>query len=346
MNNLQCLEVIRSPSELNRLLIYLHDFSDHSTLKRLEQAIKEQAFQAGPVSFNDLLNLALHFRLIRVHEDSVSVASLGSTFLNENPEKQYYLTESQKHLLVYSILLGRTPISKQFEIILGDFSFNQKTQRYESSNQAPSGRLTGLGIRLFCSALGFLDNDSDSGILFLDPIFNTQIARRIRIFRHAEWDGQEPSEEVIERSKHAEELIYSDEISRLKSTGYPELSRRVQLVSDYNSAAGYDIQSYEGLGSRPDVPDRFIEVKSSIQKKCIFIVTRNELKKAREFRSQYRIVFVGDHDIGKQLSDCYVKTIIDPVPEILNPQKFDIDASKLRVTEKSQEEIEVTSDVD
>jgi len=346
MNELQCLETIRSPSELNRLLIYLHDFSGHLSLKRLEQAIKEQAFQAGPVSFNDLLNLALHFRLVRIHEDSVSITLFGNTFLIENPESQYYLTESQKYLLVQSILFGRTPISKQFESILGDFSFNQKTQRYESSNRAPSGRLSGLGIRLFCSALGFLDNDTDNGILFLDPIFNTQIARRIRIFRHPEWDGQEPSEEAIERSKHAEVLIYQDEVSRLISTEYPELGRRVQLVSEYNSAAGYDIQSYEGLGSRPDVPDRFIEVKSSVQKKCDFIVTRNELKKAREFREQYRIVFVGNHDIGKQLTDCHIKTIIDPVPQIFDQQRFDVDAPKLHVIEKSPEEIEIISDDD
>ena len=188
--------------------------------------------------------------------------------------------------------------------------------------------------------MGFLD-EADNGIFFLDPIFNTHIARRIRIFRHPEWDGQEPSDEVIERSKQAEILIYNDEISRLDSTGFTELGRRVQLVSDYNAEAGYDIQSFEGLGSRPDVPDRFIEVKSSVQKKFAIIVTRNELKKAREFKEQYHIVFVGNHDTGKQLNECRVITLTDPIKHIFDPDKFKIDASKLHVIERGAEEIEI-----
>jgi hypothetical protein len=340
------LETIRSPGELNRLLIYIQEFGNktgRASLKRLEQSLREQTFKAGPVPFGDLLNLALHFRLIHVHEDSVSVTPTGHTFLTRNPDNQYFLTEPQIHLLVTSILFGRTQLSKQFEGILGDFSFNQKNQRYEGSNQAPSGRLSGLGIRLFISSLGFLD-EADSGVFFLDPIFNTQIARRIRIFRHPEWDGQEPSDEVIEKSKQAEILVYNEEIFRLDSMGFPELGRRVQLVSDYNAAAGYDIQSFEGLGSRPDFPDRFIEVKSSAQKKFAIVVTRNELEIAREFKDQYHIVFIGDYDTGKQLNECRVLTLTDPIKHITDTEKFEFYASKLHVIERGSEEIEIVSD--
>jgi len=346
MIDLRCLETIRSPGELNRLLIYVQELGNkngQASLKRLEQALREQTFKAGPVPFNDLLNLALHFRLIHVHEDSVSITPTGNIFVTGNPDNQYSLTEPQTHLLVTSILFGRTQLSKQFEGILGDFSFSQKNQRYEGSNQAPSGRLSGLGIRLFIGSLGFLD-EADNGIFFLDPIFNTHIARRIRIFRHPEWDGQEPSDEVIERSKQAEILVYRHEISRLDAAGFPELGRRVQLVSDYNAAAGYDIQSFEGLGSRPDVPDRFIEVKSSTQKKFVIVVTRNELEKAREFEEQYHIVFVGNYETGKQLDECRVITLTDPVKHIFDPDKFKIDASKLHVIERGSEEIEIVSD--
>jgi len=346
MIDLRCLQTIRSPGELNRLLIYIRDLGNnigHASLERIEQALKEQTFKAGPVPFDDLLNLALHFRLVQIHEDSVSVTPTGRTFLTGNPDNQYSLTETQIHLLVTLILFGRTQLSKQFEGILGDFSFNQKNQRYEGSNQAPSGRLPGLGIRLFISSLGFLD-EAENGIFFLDPIFNTHIARRIRIFRHSEWDGQDPSDEVIERSKQAEILVYKDEIFRLDSSGFPELGRRVQLVSDYNAAAGYDIQSFEGLGSRPDVPDRFLEVKSSVQKKFAIVMTRNEQVTAREYKDQYHIVFVGEYDIGKQLSDCRVMTLTDPMKHITDTEKFEFYASKLHVIERESNEIEIVSD--
>lgn len=346
MIDVQCLESIRNPGELNRLLFYVEEFSrktGHSPIKRTEQALRERAFQGGPVPFNDLLNLALHFRLIHLHEDSISLTPTGRLFRTENPENQYQLTEPQIHILVKSILFGRTQLSKQFEGILGDFSYNPKTQRYEGSNRAPSGRLPGLGIRLFCSTLGFLD-ETENGILFLDPIFNTQIARRIRIFRHPEWDGQKPSEEVIERSKQAEILIYNHEITRLISEGYEELARRVQLVSDYNSDAGFDIQSYEGQGSRPDIPDRFIEVKSSSQAKLAFIITRNEIKKAREFKERYHIIFIGNHDTGKSLEECKIIVLTDPDSQIFNQEKFRIDAPKLHVVERGVEELEISSD--
>lgn len=339
MSNLRCLETIRSPSELNRLLLEIQEYrrlDGRAYKERLEKALKEHTFQAGPVPFDDLIDLALHFRLIHVHEDSVSITPTGLTFLNENPNNQYALTEAQKDILVQSILFGRTQLSKQFELILGDFTYNPASNRFEGAILATSGRMTGLGIRLFCSALGFI-NEADDGIRYLDQIFNTQIQRRIRILRNTELDGQEPSQLTLDRSKHAELLIYDREKFRLDSTGFPELSRRVQLVSEFNSQAGFDIQSFEGEGSKPEVPDRFIEVKSSLEGKINFVISRNELKRASELREQYHILFVGNHDIGKALSDCRVEVITDPAEQIFLKNKFILDAKKLRVIERSSD---------
>lgn len=106
------------------------------------------------------------------------------------------------------------------------------------------------------------------------------------------------------------------------------------MVSEYNSDAGFDIQSYEGIGSIPDLPDRFIEVKSSSQKNFAIVVTRNELRKAREFREKYHIVFVGNHDCGKQLNECKVVVLTDPIYHVFNPDKYTFDAPKLRIVAK------------
>lgn len=251
MPGFQCLETIRSPNELNRLLFLVRELGGENgpvTKDRLQLAMQSRNCQIGPVPFDDLLDLALHFYLIHVREDSISITRTGDTFLVENPNHQYLLTESQKYLLITSILFGRTQLSKEFENILGEFSYNLKSDCYEGMSRVPSGRLTSLGIRLLCSALDFIDTTED-GVCYLNPSYNTKIARRIRIFRQSEWDGQEPSEAILARSKHAEELIYDEEKRRLLAEGFPDLSRRVQLVSEYNSAAGFDIQSYEGICS-------------------------------------------------------------------------------------------------
>lgn len=346
MPGLRCLETIRNPGELNRLLIQIREFhrpDGHADINRLQKALKDQTFHAGPVPFDDLLDLALHFRLIHIHEDSVSITPLGNTFLNENPNNQYNLTEAQKNLLITSILFGRTQLSGQFETILGDFSYNTLTGRYEGAILAPSGRMPALEIRLLCSALHFT-NEGEGGIRFFDPLYNTDIARRIRIFRQTELDGQEPSKATIDRSKHAEELIFEEEKKRLNETGFPELSRRIQLVSEYNSAAGFDIQSYEGDGSRPEMPDRFIEVKSSILSKLHFILTGNELKKARELREQYRITFLGNHDLNKSLDACLIRILIDPIAHIFDQNRFNLYAKKLHVMEKESDALEISEE--
>jgi len=346
MPDLHCLETIRNAGELNRLLILVRELGKsegRASRVRLELVMQEQTFQADPVTFDDLLNLALHFRLIHVTEDAISITPTGNTFLNNNPNDLYQITESQKELLVKSILFGRTQLSKQFEFILGDFTFNPKSDRYEGAILAPSGRLPALGIRLLCSAIGFV-NEGEEDIRFLDPLFNTDISRRIRIFRNAEWDGRPPTEETLAQSKYAEELVYVEEKKRLELLGLPELSRRVQLVSEYNAAAGFDIQSFDGDGSRPEVPDRFIEVKSSNRKKMHFVFTRTEHRKAQELRDKYRIIFIGNLSLGKHLEEYRVETIIDPYEKIYDRDKFVVDASRFHVTEIGINGLEISED--
>ena len=346
MPALDCLETIRNPGELNRLLTSIRTLGGNNgraRVDRLERILQDETFEAGPVQIDDLLDLALHFRLIHLREEDVSITPTGETFLAENLENQYAITEGQKHLLVESILFSRSQLSTQFEGILPEFFFNAASERYETSNVAESGRLRALGIRLFCSSLGFLLDD-DNGIRFLDPVFNTKITRRIRIYRQAGWDGTVPTDEDLERAAHAEELVLEDEANRLGKAGFPELVRRVQHVSGYNASAGFDIQSFEGPGSRPDVPDRFIEVKASRGRALHFVFTRNELRKAEELRNQYRIVFLGKHDIGRTLGECEVTIIIDPAEQIFDRSKYAIEAARLRVTARNANGVEVTGE--
>jgi len=343
MPTLDCLETIRNPGELNRLLTSIRALAGlegRVRRDRLDRLIQLETFEAGPVQMEHLLDLALHFRLIHLRPGDVSITPTGKKFLEENAENQYDITEGQKGLLVESILFTRSQLSGQFETILPEFSFNPDSQRYETSNVAESGHLRALGIRLLCSSLGFLLADDD-GIRFLDPLFNTKIARRIKIYRQAHWDGTTPTDEDLARAEHAELLVYNDETKRLQKAGFPELVRRVQHVSAFDAAAGYDIHSFEGIGSRPDVPDRYIEVKASRNSALHFVLTRNEFKKAEELRSQYRIVFLGSHDIGRSLRNCEVTTIVDPAVEILDRTKYAIEAAKIRVTARHADGIEI-----
>lgn len=343
MPSLACLESIRSAGELNRLLIAIQGLqgaNGRARRDRVGQALADQTFQAGPAQLDLLLDLALHFRLVHVRDTEVSITPTGLTFLGQNEDEQYEITEGQRDLLVQSILFGRNQLSAQFELILPDFAFSAPGGRYETSNAADSGRLRALEIRLFCSAIGLIV-DGEGGIRFLDPVFNTLVARRIRIYRQAGWDGTEPTDEDLERATHAEELVYADERRRLDDAGFPELVRRVQHVAAYNAAAGFDVQSFEGEGSRPENPDRFIEVKASRRTQVHFVLTGNELRKARELRAQYRIVFLGGHELGRTLEHCQVTVISDPIDHIFDRDRFTVDAAKLHVTARTSDGVNV-----
>lgn len=334
MPNLKCLENIRDPNELNRFLFLIRDLPKvrgHVSKHRLNDILKGTTIHGDFISFMDILNLALIFELVQDHGESILITRFGESFLVANPDCIYPLTDSQKRLLIKSILFGRPDLITEFERIIKKFYFNQTSNRFEGVISAVSGHIPALGLILFCSTIGFLE-DAENGKRYFNPIFNKDIALRIYLSNHPEWDGQIPSPEFLERSKHAEVLIYNSEKERLQKEGFHELSEHVQLVSEFDVAAGYDIQSYDGVGSRVEIPDRFIEVKASVQAVPDFYISINEIKRAEEFKERYRVVFVGNHDTGKQLCDCNVQIFVNPRAHIFNPEMFTlVDARKIHV---------------
>lgn len=81
-----------------------------------------------------------------------------------------------------------------------------------------------------------------------------------------------------------EHFVVAYERLRLFEAGREELANAVQHVALVNSAAGYDILSYE-LDGRP----RYIECKSTIGTMMRFEMTANEWNRARQLRDQYYV---------------------------------------------------------
>lgn len=89
------------------------------------------------------------------------------------------------------------------------------------------------------------------------------------------------------KTGHAgEKRVMSSEISRLKQAGRPDLSKRVQWVSqELGDGAGYDIKSYTVDGH-----ERFLEVKTTIgHKRTPFFLSRNEKEFSDEASEKFRI---------------------------------------------------------
>jgi hypothetical protein len=108
----------------------------------------------------------------------------------------------------------------------------------------------------------------------------------------------------------AEEYVLRFERNRLQGHVQLQLVRRVSLV---NTAAGYDIESFEGL--RSFLPDRFIEVKSYCGTEHFFL-SLGELKAAKELGERYYIYLI---DVEKCGLEEYLPHIIrNPAVELFN----------------------------
>lgn len=334
MGRLDCLDNVRNLGELNRLLVAIEDYgSDRRRIQqsRLLRLLEKPGAGIGRVLPDHLFDLANHFRLVNISHDKIITTIEGLTFLNENPDREYNITEGQQEFLVKSILFGRHVLSTQFDRIVEEFRYNRARSRYEGGAITPSGTLRAQGIRRLCYGIGFIKEDE--GVHFINPLYNTIFTKKIRIYQKADYENPVPSDEDLERWHHAEELIYEEEKTRLRNAGLQDLARRVQHIADFDAAAGYDVLSFSGAGSRPKIHDRYIEVKSSQGSKLHFFLSRKQHRKAKELGAQYSIVFIGKHDIGKNLKHCKVTEIKDPAREIREGRRLQFEARKLRIQE-------------
>ena len=119
-----------------------------------------------------------------------------------------------------------------------------------------------------------------------------------------------------------EEIVLRNEIEKLKTWGFTDdaLSkiRRVSLESD---DYGYDILSFDKNGR-----ELYLEVKSTKanQSDFSFIITRNELEHAKEFRERYSVVIV--FDVLNNPKIWYMGN-----PFIENPSRVKITPTQFRV---------------
>lgn len=94
----------------------------------------------------------------------------------------------------------------------------------------------------------------------------------------------EKSQKAKQKSgENAEKAVILFEKDKLNNAGYPELAELVKQESKYNSAAGYDIKSYD-INKDGSFTEIFIEVKSAkiVGKYVEFFISENELNKFKD----------------------------------------------------------------
>ncbi len=125
------------------------------------------------------------------------------------------------------------------------------------------------------------------------------------------WEQEEWDREI---GRRGEELVYHEELKRVKKLGYPE--SRVEWISEQNPGADHDIRS---VGC--DGEDLYIEVKSTAGKDGRFQWSKNEFDLARSLRDHYVLYRVYEVDTKTPS----IKPFPDPVGLLLeNALRLDI----------------------
>jgi hypothetical protein len=136
---------------------------------------------------------------------------------------------------------------------------------------------------------------------------------RTRVLRILDPEQLERLQEAqAKQGANAEEFVLGLEQERLRGHVRLEFIRRISVT---NTAAGYDIESFEGLKSF--LPDKFIEVKShhGVQH---FFLSSGELEAAKELAERYYLYLV---DMDKYGEAGYEPVVIrNPAAEFLSQE--------------------------
>lgn len=149
-------------------------------------------------------------------------------------------------------------------------------------------------IKLLRDLDTILDSEEATVLLKVQEPFSRRLQAAVALAFSSRRIAKTLSPEQLERLQEAqarqgadaEEYVLRFERNRLQGHAQLQLVQRVSLV---NTAAGYDIESFEGL--RSFLPDRFIEVKSYRGTEHFFL-SLGELEAARQLGDRYYVYLV------------------------------------------------------
>ena len=276
------------------------------------------------IDYRTILKLCSYSGLLAHSKSKVVLTDLGKTFISQNKESRYEITDLQKDLIAEKLIL-KGPWKSRARDLFNNFDPNYNKITYDLSliDKPLLPRHNSIMILLHMLNVFEVDNYKYS----VTP-------RYVALVRDLRSDRADISESQLDKALQmnrklgiqAEEAVLEYEKKRLSSIGCDIHAELVRRISQLDVGAGYDIESFDGDKSLFDY-DRFIEVKASMGKDLNFFWSANESSVAKEKRNKYWIYFVANFKQGKG-------GMITPVM-IQNPAK--------RLTQMSQVRFDVAS---
>ena len=279
--------VVTRPEEFNRLLTILADHGDEKGLSReaILSIVSSATFHAEIPSHEETLLAAVRLGFLNISKDRYVLRDRGWMFVRLNPESTYELASGQAKFFLENCVLtgGYSDLARTLLTL-----FRPQGVRREFSLDMRDVRIT-EDMRLLIALLRRLGMFSIFGTT---AVVRTEHAALASALRRGQGMTLAELEALLEMRREqgqaAESWVLEYERVRLRNAGCEVEARAVSIVSDTDVAAGYDIESFDGM-SEDLSPDRFIEVKSTTGGAVVFIWSRNEFAKASELADRYWI---------------------------------------------------------
>ncbi len=319
----------------NKVLISLADLTPDNDSCSVNSLITHcKSFSLGGVrgEYESILNHCKFCGLISYKGKNVTLSVLGHKFLSANREKYFEITESQKQMLTEKIIF-KGAWSIHARELFGYFSANPQTLLYELSTvdtSLPTSQNTAVH---FFKYLGILQEDNT--LIKVDGKYS-QLVYELTA------DSKAISEHQLEQllmenrklGAKAENAVVEFEKQRLIKMGKNIQADLVKRISIINTAAGYDIESFDGTNDEV-FPNRFIEVKATTGDDIRFYWTINEREIAKKRKNQYWIYVLTSFRENNP-SESLPITIQNPEHIIPKHDSFSIEVNKYLISEIAQ----------
>jgi len=273
----------------NKVLIAFEDLSPDGTdcfVDSLIDHCKSVAFGGIRGEYESILDHCKYCGLISVRNNKINLSTLGHRFLKANSERYFEITEAQKQLIAERIVF-KGAWSQNARELFEHFNVNHSNFIYEYSTidtVLPVNQNSTIHLFKF---LGIINEDEF--IIKVDKKYSGLVYELIA-------DRKVLSEQQLEKillenrklGVQAENAVVEFEKKRLNKLGKSFQAEFVKRISPFNTAAGYDIESFDGITD--DIfPNRFIEVKATQQDEIRFYWSSNEMKVAKKKKNSYWI---------------------------------------------------------
>lgn len=323
----------------NKVLISLSELTptgDSCSVDSLITQCKSVVLGGQRGEYESVLNHCKHCGLLQIKNRNVAISILGQKFLNANMERYFEINEAQKQLLAERIIF-KGAWNNHARALFEHFVVNQTSSTYELSTVDTSLPKSLNTTVHFFKYLGILQEEE----------YIIQVAKKYsQLVYELTADGKAISEQQLEQllmenrklGAQGENAVVEFEKQRLKKLGKMFQSEMVKRISIINTAAGYDIESFDGTTDEIS-PNRFIEVKTTTRSDIRFHWTINEREVAKKRKNKYWIYVLTSFREDKP-SESLPIMIQNPEDIIPKHDSFSIQVNKYLISEIA--EIELT----